>query len=108
MRTNRTKCQQISCNVIQCPLQSDAYDYTSEQTTKGSRLMTEPSAEEAYIGIEDAAEYLGVKPVTLRSWIKKKDDLPAYRIGKLWRFKRSELDDWVSSGRSAMDKPSED
>lgn len=70
--------------------------------------MTEPSAEEAYIGIEDAAEYLGIKPITLRSWIKKKDDLPAYRIGKLWRFKRSELDDWVSSGRSAMDKPSED
>lgn len=62
------------------------------------------TTEEAYIGIEEAAEYLGVKPVTLRSWIKKKGDLPAYRIGKLWRFKRSELDDWVSSGKSAIDK----
>lgn len=69
--------------------------------------MTEPSAEEVYISIEDAAEYLGIKPVTLRSWIKKKDDLPVYRIGKLWRFKRSELDDWVSSGKSAIDKPPE-
>lgn len=68
--------------------------------------MTE-TTEEAYIGIEEAAEYLGIKPITLRSWIKKKDNLPAYRIGKLWRFKRSELDDWVSSGKSASDKSSE-
>lgn len=65
------------------------------------------TTEDAYIGIEEAAEYLGIKPVTLRSWIKKKDDLPVYRIGKLWRFKRSELDDWVSSGKSALDKSSE-
>lgn len=65
--------------------------------------MTENTAEEAYIGIEEAAEYLGIKPVTLRGWIKKNDDLPAHRIGKLWRFKRRELDDWVASGKSAMD-----
>lgn len=65
--------------------------------------MTDNTAEEAYIGIEEAAEYLGIKPVTLRGWIKKNDDLPAHRIGKLWRFKRRELDDWVASGKSAMD-----
>ncbi len=65
--------------------------------------MTEIPAEEAYIGIDEAAEYLGIKPVTLRGWIKKNEDLPAHRIGKLWRFKRKELDDWVASGKSAMD-----
>lgn len=27
---------------------------------------------EKWIGIEEAAEYLGVKPSTLRDWIKKK------------------------------------
>lgn len=25
-----------------------------------------------YIGLEDAAEYLNIKPVTLRKWIKEK------------------------------------
>ncbi len=65
--------------------------------------MEEQKTEEAYIGIEDAAEYLGIKPVTLRSWIKKNEDLPAHRVGKLWRFKRKELDDWIASGKSAMD-----
>ncbi len=65
--------------------------------------MPEQKGEEAYIGIEDAAEYLGIKPVTLRTWIKKNEDLPAYRVGRLWRFKRKELDDWIASGKSAMD-----
>ena len=45
--------------------------------------------EDNYISIDEAAEYLGIKTVTLRNWIKKKADLPAHRIGKLWKFKRS-------------------
>ncbi|NCU27488.1 DNA-binding protein [Candidatus Nomurabacteria bacterium] len=53
-----------------------------------------------YIGIEEAAEYLGVKPATIRSWIKN-TSLPAHRVGKLWKFKRAEIDRWVESGKSA-------
>ena len=55
-----------------------------------------------YISIDEAAEYLGIKTVTLRNWIKKDESLPAHKIGKLWKFKRSELDAWVQSGRSAF------
>ena len=54
-----------------------------------------------YINIESAAEFLGISVVTLRGWIKKYDDIPAHKIGKLWKFKKSELDDWVKSGKSA-------
>jgi excisionase family DNA binding protein len=36
------------------------------------------------------------------NWIKK-TDIPAHKIGKLWKFKRSELDEWIKSGRSAID-----
>lgn len=35
-----------------------------------------------YISLEDAAEYLGIKPITLRTWIKLKKDIPAHKIGK--------------------------
>jgi len=53
-----------------------------------------------YIGIEEAAKYLGVKPSTIRTWIKTKN-LPAHKIGgKLWKFKRSELDNWVDNDKS--------
>lgn len=59
--------------------------------------------EEAYISLEEAAKYLDVKPITLRKWIKNKTDLPAHKIGRLWKFKRSELDEWVNSGKSAIE-----
>ena len=53
-----------------------------------------------YISIDEAAEYLGIKTVTIRNWIKK-EMVPAHKVGKLWKFKRSELDEWVKSGKSA-------
>ena len=61
--------------------------------------------EEKYIGLEDAASYLGIKPVTLRNWIKNEtNDIPAHKIGKMWKFKKSEIDEWVNSGKSAIEK----
>ena len=56
-----------------------------------------------YISIDEAAEYLGIKTVTLRNWIKSNDTLPAKKIGKMWKFKRSELDAWINSGKSAIE-----
>ena len=57
---------------------------------------------EKWIGIEEAANHLGVTKDTIRNWIKK-TDIPAHKIGKLWKFRRSELDAWVISGKSAID-----
>ena len=57
---------------------------------------------ENYISIEDAALFLNIKPVTLRKLIKDKN-VPAHKIGKQWKFKRSELEEWVKSGKSAME-----
>ena len=57
---------------------------------------------EKWSSLEETAEYLGVTKDTIRSWIKK-TDIPAHKIGKLWKFKRSELDSWIKSGKSAID-----
>lgn len=54
-----------------------------------------------YINIEEAAEYIGVSVITIRGWIKRKNDFPAHKVGKLWKFKKTELDEWISSGKSA-------
>jgi len=56
-----------------------------------------------WINIDEAAAYLGVKPVTVRDWIRKDKGMPAHKIGKQWKFKITELDVWVKSGKSAMD-----
>jgi excisionase family DNA binding protein len=66
------------------------------------KKMTESSIAEKWVSIEEAASYLGVKPVTIRDWIRKGKDIPAHKIGKLWKFKKSELDEWITSGRSAL------
>ena len=57
---------------------------------------------DVWIGIDQAASYMGVSKETIRNWIKK-TDIPAHKIGKLWKFKQSELDAWIKSGLSAID-----
>lgn len=52
-----------------------------------------------WVGVEEIAIYLGVKPATIRDWIKKKKGIPAYKIGRLWKFKKSEIDEWVKEGQ---------
>ena len=56
---------------------------------------------ENWISITEAAEHLGVTKDSIRKWIKK-TDIPAHKIGKLWKFKKSELDEWVKSGKCAI------
>lgn len=68
---------------------------------RGDYMIDNNLMDDNYISIDDAAAYLGIKTVTLRNWIKKKPDIPAHRVGKLWKFKRSELDEWIASGKSA-------
>ena len=63
--------------------------------------MIEPT-EERWIGIDEAAEYLGVNKDSIRNWIKKDTGIPAHKIGKQWKFKKIELDAWIKSGMSAI------
>lgn len=65
--------------------------------------MTISVENDRWIGIDEAADYIGVNKDTVRNWIKKETDIPAHRVGKLWKFKRSELDLWIKSGKSAME-----
>lgn len=57
--------------------------------------------EDKWINTGVAADYLGVKATTIREWIKKNNGIPAHKIGRLWKFKKDELDEWVKSGKSA-------
>ena len=55
---------------------------------------------EKWSSLEEFAEHLGVSKDTIRNWIKK-DVIPHRRIGKQYKFKISEVDSWVNSGKSA-------
>lgn len=58
--------------------------------------------DDKWIGIEAAANYLDVSQDTIRSWIKKNTGIPAHKVGKLWKFKKSELDDWIKNNCDSL------
>ena len=43
--------------------------------------------------LEEVAEYLRVKPQTIYTWAQEKK-IPAAKLGKEWRFKKSIIDEW--------------
>ena len=62
----------------------------------------ENNNDDRWIGIEEAANYMGVNKDTIRNWIKKGNGIPAHKLGELCKFKKSELDAWIKSGKSAI------
>jgi excisionase family DNA binding protein len=55
---------------------------------------------ERWLSLEEIAEHLGVSKDTIYRWIAKKQ-MPAHKVGKLWKFKISEVDEWVVKGEAA-------
>ncbi len=45
----------------------------------------------------EICKYLGISNDTVYRWIDK-CGMPASKVGRLWKFKRSEVDVWVKSG----------
>jgi excisionase family DNA binding protein len=52
---------------------------------------------ERWLSVEEIAEHLGVAAITVYRWLDK-NRIPAHRVGKLWKFKASEVDTWVEEG----------
>jgi len=50
--------------------------------------------EERWVGVDDVAAHLGVAKDSVYRWIEQRK-LPAHRVGRLFRFKLSEIDEWV-------------
>ena len=53
---------------------------------------------EKWVNLEDVAEHLSLSQDTVRTWIKE-GKLPAYKAGKRYKFKISEVDEWVRAGK---------
>lgn len=60
----------------------------------------EPTTIEKWSTLKDVQEYLGVGRESILQWIAKRG-MPAYKVGRLWKFKLSEVDEWIRSGGAA-------
>lgn len=52
---------------------------------------------EKWVNLEDVADYLSVSVDTVRTWVRNKK-IPFSRAEKRYKFKISEVDEWVRSG----------
>ena len=53
---------------------------------------------EKWVNLKDIAEHLSISQDTVRTWIKE-GKLPYYKAGRNYKFKISEVDEWVRKGR---------
>lgn len=55
--------------------------------------------EDRWLSLEEIADYLGMSRDTIYNWINEKN-MPAHRVGRFWKFKKDEVDEWVKAGGS--------
>lgn len=55
--------------------------------------------ENRWLSVEEIGAYLGIKRDTVYRWISEKN-MPASKVGRLWKFKKNEVDTWVREGKT--------
>ncbi|MET0063032.1 MAG: helix-turn-helix domain-containing protein [Candidatus Thiodiazotropha endolucinida] len=53
--------------------------------------------EDRWLSVDEIAGYLGIKRDTVYKWIDRKQ-MPAHKVGRLWKFRKDEVDQWVRGG----------
>ena len=61
---------------------------------------------EKWSSMDTITDYLDVSRETVLQWISNRG-MPAHMVGRLWKFKISEVDDWIRSGGAADKNASE-
>lgn len=62
------------------------------------------ATEERWVGVEDVAAHIGVAKDSIYRWVEEQG-LPAHRVGRLFRFKLSEIDEWVRQDKDQEKSP---
>jgi excisionase family DNA binding protein len=56
--------------------------------------------DDRWLSVDEIGSYLGIKRDTVYKWIAEKQ-MPAHRLGRLWKFRRKEVDAWIESWSAA-------
>jgi excisionase family DNA binding protein len=70
---------------------------------KKPMIVQKLAATKEVLTLREVSEYLRVSRVTIYRLIKRKD-LPAFCVGRSWRFKIEDLHNWIETG-SPQDEP---
>ena len=72
--------------------------YYERQGTSDNILGKRKMSDTRWLSVDEIATPLGVGKETIYAWIEKRD-LPAHRVGRVWKFQKEDVDNWVKSGR---------
>ncbi|MCU5787655.1 helix-turn-helix domain-containing protein [Alloalcanivorax marinus] len=53
--------------------------------------------EDRWLSVDEISKHLGVSSDTVYRWIDK-NSMPAHRMGRFWKFKKDDVDEWVRNG----------
>lgn len=56
--------------------------------------------QERWLSVEEIAAHLGINRDTVYKWIDRKR-MPAHKVGRLWKFQASEINEWIRTGKAA-------
>ncbi len=62
--------------------------------------------EDRWLSVDEIGSYLGVKRDTVYKWISERG-LPAHKVGRLWKFKKENVDKCVRKGGASDEKSDE-
>lgn len=62
---------------------------------------------ERWVSVEVVADHLGVAKDSIYRWVEARG-LPAHRIGRLLKFRLTEVDEWVRTGGVTLRETSDD
>jgi len=74
------------------PKERGCWEATDEGKSERGRMM-----EDRWLSVDEIADHLGIKRDTVYKWISERQ-MPGHKIGRLWKFNKLEVDEWVRGG----------
>ena len=63
-------------------------------------IIKEKTMSSDILTVEEVAEYLKLAKKTVYK-MAVEGTIPAFRVGKFWRFKKTEIEEWIKNNRKA-------
>ena len=55
------------------------------------------NSEDRWLSVDEIAAYLGVVRESVYRWVVSRG-MPGHKVGRHWKFRKDEVDEWVRSG----------
>mgnify|MGYP001299549884 CR=1 FL=1 len=59
------------------------------------------------MSLQEVADYIQVSNRTILVWAHK-GDIPGFKLGNIWRFKKTDIDAWIEACRDQTPRKAED